>query len=390
MRIAESVRTSGWQRLGALLLAGSLYGCSSSGTASHEAGAGGAGGGAIEAADAGGGAPGLGDAALTADGAGAAPGTGDATGAPADLGIGGGGAGGGDGGVVPGDARLPGGDDSSPGDGRLAGTDGGMPSDRIGNDGSAPGDGANARDTGINDVPAPQVPDAAGDARQIDAPVGQDSAGDAVKGDGGGAGDSGATACIPDFSLWLSATLPEVQETYDLCEFPTGSAATDVTTWVDHFWDGTLSLVDAHTCVEDGDPRIRVATGTPFRGVLAANPATSGRFRPPLRIYAIHQELGAAQVRAAYDLSLLSPDAGTLPPYPERYVRLDLVCGDSDAIPRLKGWTGRIGLSRTQVWTGGDSWVLRLKFALWGSAAGETGERGLWFVANLPAVVPQP
>jgi hypothetical protein len=109
----------------------------------------------------------------------------------------------------------------------------------------------------------------------------------------------------------------------------------------------------------------------------------------PLRIYAIYEERGAAQVRAAYDLVLLGPDAGTLPPYPERYARLDLACGDPDAIPWLKGWTGRIGVSHTRV-ASGSSLVTALKFAFWGSASGETGERGLWFIADMPPTVTCP
>ena len=344
-----------------------------------------------EAGNPGGGAPGLRDAASTADATGVNPGTSDATGFSAEIGIAGDGAAGRDG-TVPGDgpaaggydgsagdAPAAGGYDGSAGDGLLARADRGLSWEIGAGEAGISGDVANSRDVGISDVPASQMLDAAGDSQQIDAPLGRDAARD----DWGLAGDSGAAACIPTAAtLSLLSTLAEVQETYDVCAFPTGLELED-TVWTDHIWGGVLSLVEAHTCVEDGDPQIQVATGTPFRLVLGDSLSVGVGNSTPLRVYAIYEDQGAAQVRAAYDLILAGVDAGAVPPFPEHYARLDLVCGDPDAIPRLKGWTGRIGVSLNRM-VSGSTTVQRHRFALWGTADGETGERGLWFVANLP------
>lgn len=245
-----------------------------------------------------------------------------------------------------------------------------------------PGDATNPRDASAGDLPAPQVLDAAGDVGPADKPVGQDAAVDAAQGDRAVVGDSGTAACIPSFLLDMPRTLAEVQETYGVCQFPTGSALSD-TTWVDGVWGGTVSLMEAHTCVEAGDPQKGMALGVPFKFVLGPDPLYSRASGIPLRIYAIHEDHGAVRVRAAYDLISLAPDVRALPPYPEHYLRLDLVCGDPDAIPRLKGWTGRIGWSENWVLSGQDFLLLE-QYVLWGSAAGETGERALRFVLNLP------
>ena len=113
-------------------------------------------------------------------------------------------------------------------------------------------------------------------------------------------------------------------------------------------------------------------------------PARGEKYNHPLRFYAIHQDRGGVQVRAAYDLVYLAGDSGSQPPpYPERYVRFDLVCGDPDAIPRLKGWTGRIGVYRVST-SFRPGMLARFWFVLWGSAAGETGERILLLFADVP------
>lgn len=351
MSIAVVLRTSGRYCFAKLLLALSLYGCSSSGSRDG----GGSGGGAIEAGNPEGGAPGLWDAAPTADAAGVTTGTSDAIVASADLGV-----------VNPGfgspDSAL------SPGDGLLSSVDGGLPAERAG---GIPDDVASAREAGANDTPAPQVPDGAGDAREIDAAVTRDSAVDAPQADRGLVGDSGTAACVPDFPLWILRTLPEVQETYDVCDFPTGSARSDTTWTTDIRTTAVLSLVEAHTCVPDGDPQIRVPTGARFRIAVGMKPH-SYNSQPPFRIYAIYEDQGAAQVVAGYDFNVTVGDAGTPPPFPEHYVSLDLVCGDPDAIPRFKGWTGRLGVFHT--WVASISGLrtdMLAKYAFWGSAAGE-------------------
>jgi hypothetical protein len=182
----------------------------------------------------------------------------------------------------------------------------------------------------------------------------------------------------------MPSTLPEVQETYDVCLPPRGFYLSDIT-WTDHIWGNELSLAEAQTCVADGDPQIGVATGAPFRAFLGVNLTYVGeKYNHPLRFYAIYQDQGGVQVSAAYDLVYLAGDAGSQPPpYPERYVRFDLVCGDPDAIPRLKGWTGRIGVYRVST-SFRPGMLARFWFVLWGSAAGETGERMLLLFADVP------
>jgi len=377
-----ALRISGCFRAKTLLLALGLYACSSS-SGSKDGGA----GGAAEVGTPGGGAPAVLDAGAGVDVSSAPSGAVDAAGALADVGIaaggtigldGGiatGGAGGSDAGIVAGGS---GGADAAilAGDGPLASVDRGTGGDR---GGIEAGVSVDAR-AGGSDVPVMPVPDAAGDAGSVDAPTSWDSSGNSVKADLVTVGDGG---CGPDVNPYVLPALAEVNEIYGVCDFPTGLRTE--TTWMrDLTTTGNLLLVDAYTCVADDDPRVWSATGAQFKIILSES-QHSFAYRGPYRIYAIFQDHGASEVRAAYDLSVTLDDGGVLPPpFPEHYARLDLVCGDPDAIPAFKGWTGRIGMSQTSVSVSNGYTETRMKYSLWGTSAGLTGDRALWLITDHP------
>jgi len=147
------------------------------------------------------------------------------------------------------------------------------------------------------------VPDAAGDAGSVDAPTSWDSSGNSVKADLVTVGDGG---CGPDVNPYVLPALAEVNEIYGVCDFPTGLRTE--TTWMrDLTTTGNLLLVDAYTCVADDDPRVWSATGAQFKIILSES-QHSFAYRGPYRIYAIFQDHGASEVRAAYDLSVTLDD----------------------------------------------------------------------------------
>jgi hypothetical protein len=257
------------------------------------------------------------------------------------------------------------------GDGRTLG-DLALTSERTVDGEDAAGDGSMLVDAVAQDV-------AWGEA--ADSPVHQDTA---VPRDSGTASDTDLPPCSPTFPFSMPSDLAEVQETYDVClqtSFPTVSDMI----WLDHLEGWTLRFVQAHTCVDPGDSRIGTAIGSAVRMVLGVN--VKSRVYPytiPQRIYAIRMVNGSSEVRAAYDLSYLVSITNAIPAYPERYLRIDQVCGDPDAIPALNGWTGRIGFPLPIVLST-QPFLARYTFWLLGSAAGESTERALLYSVDLSA-----
>jgi hypothetical protein len=147
---------------------------------------------------------------------------------------------------------------------------------------------------------------------------------------------------------------------------------------------GTLfKLTDVEKCVTSSDPQAGKETGASYQMVLGSH----GSSPPDLvktettttqRIYALKMTADGAEARAAYDLVSQAP-RGKAPDYPERYARLELICGDPAAFPEFNGWTGRIAMS---VLSDVNS-IVKYSYTFVGSAKGEPSDRALRFYTEV-------
>lgn len=180
---------------------------------------------------------------------------------------------------------------------------------------------------------------------------------------------------LPDYGLSMPAEQKDIVEKYAACQYSSGKSYTDK--YGETVLRGTLlQLREAKRCVDASDPQKGQTTGSSYRLVLG----THGSSAPDVieantsrtqRIYALKVAVDGTEARAAYDLVSSTSPGGMAPDYPERYARLDLVCGDASDFPEFDGWTGRMA---TQTYN---------TYYLVGSAKGESGERALYFEATV-------
>jgi hypothetical protein len=214
----------------------------------------------------------------------------------------------------------------------------------------------------------------------------------------GGRYDSSSPYLVCDLgpAFNMPADQIAVPDTYGVCIPPAGKSMSDVA------WsyampagrgtiaqDGLKVLSSVVTCTDlaDAGDVSGSPTGTPIKAILAVKPESP---RPtevtPERVFVIYEDSSGARVQAVYDLTFLQANYRYgLPPYPEPYFRLSPACGSADAIPFLKGWTGRIGhiLSLATVIKPDGKRYNRTEMVLFGSAEGESQAKAFWFTNDL-------
>lgn len=283
-------------------------------------------------------------------------------------------------------------DGKSPGDlGRIVDT-GGTPREAGGSEiGST--DAAKVMDTPFQFVDGAPVVDAPNGTVDLARPGSDGLSGRDVLDSAGG---SIPNSCDLGAAFKMSADQIAVPDTYGVCIPPAGKSMSDVA-WLYAMpigrgtlaQDGLKVLSSVVTCTDlaDAGDVSGAPAGTPVKAILAAKPESS---RPtdvtPQRVFAIYEDSSGARVQAAYDLTYIqSKYTNNLPPYPERYFRLSPACGSADAIPFLKGWTGRIGkiLSmETRLRPNGERYN-HTEIVLFGSAEGESQAKAFWFTHEL-------
>jgi hypothetical protein len=185
-----------------------------------------------------------------------------------------------------------------------------------------------------------------------------------------------------------------VPDTHGVCMPPAGKSMSDVG-WVYGMpsgmgtiaQDGLKVLSSVTTCTDfpDGGDGSGSPVGTPIKAVLAVESGSWGPSDGSQRLFAIYEDSSGARLQAAYDLTFIQAKyKNGLPPYPEPYFRLSPACGSADAIPFLKGWTGRIGLVKppfTYLRPNGERYS-RSEVVLWGSAEGESQTKAFSFTSE--------
>lgn len=283
-------------------------------------------------------------------------------------------------------------DGKSPGDlGRIVDT-GGTPREAGGSE-TGSTDAAKVMDTPFQFVDGAPVVDAPNGTMDLARPG---SDGLSVRDVLDSAGGSIPNSCDLGAAFKMSADQIAVSDTYGVCIPPAGKSMSDVG-WLYGMpvgngtiaQDGLMVLSSVATCTDfaDAGDVSGSPTGTPIKAILAPKPESS---RPtdvtPQRVFAMYEDSSGARLQAVYDLTFIQAKyTNNLPPYPERYFRLSPACGSSDAIPFLKGWTGRIGLIRslaTVIKPDGKRYN-RTELVLFGSAEGESQAKAFWFTNDL-------